>query len=50
VDAIRTGEVPVAGGDEGLAVVEVLNALQRSMDEGGAPVTLEASPAGELAG
>jgi predicted dehydrogenase len=50
VDAIRTGEVPVAGGDEGLAVVEVLNALQRSMDEGGAPVSLEASPARELAG
>jgi predicted dehydrogenase len=49
-DAIRTGSVPVAGGDEGLAVVEVLTALQRSMDDGGTPVTLDAAaPAGRTA-
>jgi len=46
VDAIRTGVVSVASGEEGLAVVEVLNALQRSMDEGGVPITLDALPAG----
>jgi predicted dehydrogenase len=40
VDAIRTGVEPVAGGAEGLAVVEVLEALQRSLDSGGAPVEL----------
>jgi predicted dehydrogenase len=46
VDAIRSGVVSVASGEEGLAVVEVLNALQRSMDEGGVPITLDALPAG----
>ncbi len=41
VDAIRKGRVDVADGDEGLAVVEILNALQRSLDRGGAVVALD---------
>jgi predicted dehydrogenase len=44
-DGIRQGRIDVASGDEGLAVVEVLTALQRSMDEGGAPVDLAPAPA-----
>ncbi len=40
VDAVRTGAEPVASGAEGLQVVEVLDALQRSLDADGAPVRL----------
>ena len=40
VEAIRRGAATVASGDEGLAVVEVLNALQASLEQGGAPVRL----------
>ena len=45
VDAIRERRAPVASGEEGLAVVEVLDALQRSMDEGGVPIALDPEPA-----
>ena len=41
VEAIRSGRATVASGDEGLAVVEVLNALQASLEQRGAPVRLE---------
>lgn len=41
VDAVRAGRVDVADGDEGLAVVEILNALQKSLDLGGAVVSLD---------
>jgi predicted dehydrogenase/UDP-N-acetylglucosamine transferase subunit ALG13 len=45
---VRGLEVPRAGGEQGVAVVEVLEALQRSLDAGGAPVTLGATPPLEL--
>lgn len=41
VEAIRRGSAEVASGDEGLAVVEVLNALQASLEQHGAPIRLE---------
>ena len=41
VEAVRRGHAEVASGDEGLAVVEVLNALQASLEQHGAPVRLE---------
>ncbi len=41
VQAIRDGHAAVASGDEGLAVVEVLNALQASLDQRGAPIALD---------
>ncbi len=40
VDAIRRGSATVASGDEGLAVVEVLTALQTSLEQHGSPVRL----------
>ena len=43
VDAVRSGRTTVASGEEGLAVVEVLEALTRSLEAGGAPVALEPS-------
>ena len=43
VEAVRRGEATVASGDEGLAVVEVLSALQTSLEQGGAPVRLGGS-------
>jgi len=43
VEAIRRGAATVASGDEGLAVVEVLSALQASLEQGGAPVRLGSS-------
>ena len=42
VDAIVAGQATVASGDEGLAVVEVLTALQTSLEQHGAPVRLDA--------
>ena len=42
VDAIRAGQATVASGDEGLAVVEVLTALQTSLEQHGAPIRLGA--------
>jgi predicted dehydrogenase len=40
VDAVRAGRAVVATGEEGLAVVAVLEALAASLRAGGAPVTL----------
>jgi predicted dehydrogenase len=40
VEAVRSGATPVSSGEEGLAVVEVLDALQRSLDDAGRSVTL----------
>ncbi len=42
VDAIVAGQATVASGDEGLAVVEVLTALQTSLEQRGAPIRLDA--------
>jgi predicted dehydrogenase len=42
VDAIEQGRDPRCSGREGLAVVEVLEAMQSSLDAGGQPVTLSA--------
>lgn len=42
VDAIVAGRATVASGDEGLAVVEVLTALQTSLEQHGAPIRLGA--------
>lgn len=41
VEAIRNGAATVASGDEGLAVVEVLTALQTSLEQHGSPVRLD---------
>jgi predicted dehydrogenase len=41
VEAVRTGSEPAAGPDEGVAVVEVLEALERSLQAGGETVALE---------
>ena len=41
VEAIRNGAATIASGDEGLAVVEVLTALQTSLEQHGAPVRLD---------
>ncbi len=40
IDAIEQGRDPRCSGREGLAVVEVLEAMQSSLDAGGQPVTL----------
>jgi predicted dehydrogenase len=41
LDAVRAGHVERAGPDEGLAVVEVLQAMQRSLEQGGVTQMLE---------
>jgi len=41
VACVRDAKPPRTGGDEGVAVVEILEAAQRSMRNGGPPVTLE---------
>ncbi len=41
VAAVRRGSATVASGDEGLAVVEVLTALQASLEQRGAPIRLD---------
>jgi predicted dehydrogenase len=42
LDAVRSGDPGhPANAAEGVAVVEVLEAMQRSLEQGGAPVTLE---------
>ena len=41
LQAVATGEVPRANVDEGLAVVEVLEAMQTSLDRGGETIVLE---------
>jgi predicted dehydrogenase len=45
LEAVRSGVVTRAGADEGLAVVEVLDAMQRSLDQGGATISLEGARA-----
>ena len=40
VDAITEGRTPIASGRDGLAVVEVLDAMQRSLEAGGTVVAL----------
>ncbi len=42
VSAIRSGEPPVADGDAGATVVEVLEAMSESMRSAGAPIRLDA--------
>ncbi len=42
--AVRGLEAPRSGADQGVAVVEVLHALQCSLDRGGAPVSLDGVP------
>jgi hypothetical protein len=37
---VRTGEPPRAGVDEGVRVVEVLEAMQTSLDRGGETIAL----------
>jgi predicted dehydrogenase len=41
VECVREAQPPRTGGDEGVAVVEILEAAQESMRNGGQPVTLE---------
>ena len=45
LEAVRTGHAERAGPDEGLAVVEVLQAMQRSLEQGGVTQVLEAARA-----
>ena len=40
VDAITEGRTPIASGRDGLAVVEVLDAMQRSLETGGTVIAL----------
>ena len=40
LEAVATGEQPRANVDEGLAVVEVLEAMQTSLERGGETITL----------
>jgi predicted dehydrogenase len=42
VECVRSGAPPRSGGDSGVRVVRVLEALQASLDAGGAPVELAA--------
>jgi UDP-2-acetamido-3-amino-2,3-dideoxy-glucuronate N-acetyltransferase len=42
---VETGETPVTDGEEGLRVLRVLAACQKSMETGGAVVTLDRAPA-----
>jgi predicted dehydrogenase len=43
LDVLRSGEPPRAGVDEGLAVVEVLEAMQTSLERGGETIRLAAA-------
>lgn len=45
LDCIRSGEAPIADGWAGLATVEVLEAMDKSLAENGRPVTLEGASA-----
>ncbi len=40
IDCIRSGSEPLSGGPEGLDVLRVLDAGQRSLEAGGAPISL----------
>lgn len=44
VDCIRSGEVPVTGGQSGLTVVRVLEAAQRSLENAGAAEAITPLP------
>jgi len=44
VRCVRGEEAPLAGGAEGIAVVEILESLQRSLDRGGEIVPVAAAP------
>jgi UDP-2-acetamido-3-amino-2,3-dideoxy-glucuronate N-acetyltransferase len=44
VECVRTGATPRADGHDGLRVLRVLDAAQRSLDAGGAPIALEGAP------
>lgn len=43
LDCVRTRKAPVTDGRDGLRVVKVLEAAQRSLDKGGTPVPIEAT-------
>jgi predicted dehydrogenase len=45
VSAVREQRSPVSDGHSGIAVVEVLAGLQRSLEEGGRVITIDPSPA-----
>jgi predicted dehydrogenase len=49
VDCIRTGRRPISDGEAGTQVVSVLEYGQRSMDQGGAVVTIPANSSSALA-
>jgi predicted dehydrogenase len=49
VDCVATGRKPRSSGEQGLAVVRVLEAGERSIREGGAPVAIPAAAPGALA-
>jgi predicted dehydrogenase len=40
LECVRTGKTPVTDGEDGLRVLRVLDAAQRSLEQGGAPVEL----------
>ncbi len=43
LECVRTGKEPVTNGEDGLRVLRVLDAAQRSLDQGGVPVELSAA-------
>ena len=43
LNAVRTGEEPRTGVEEGVRVVEVLEAMQRSLERGGETISLAAA-------
>ena len=45
LDCIRSGDAPIADAWAGLATVEVLEAMDKSLAENGRPITLEGAPA-----
>jgi predicted dehydrogenase len=44
VECIRQGNTPLTNGQNGLAVVQILEATSRSLKHGGAPIALRARP------
>ena len=45
LDSINSGTAPRSDGWDGVRVVQVLESMQRSLEQGGAPISLEALPA-----
>ena len=43
LECVRSGEEPRTGVDEGVRVVEVLEAMQRSLERGGETISLAAA-------